>query len=91
MRTADLERRRFESGQLKGGKSRLTQNETDFIFCFLKISSPSPREFGPLNDAIESNAGRIHEERGLGGEEQKPLLGRLVSCIQALTSWAMIT
>jgi len=35
-----------------------------------KISSPSPREFGPKDAAIESSVDRIHEERGLGGEEQ---------------------
>ena len=39
----------------------------------IKTSSPSPREFGPKDAAIESNADRIHEERGLGGEEQQSL------------------
>ena len=32
-------------------------------------SSPSPREFAHLQSALESSAERIHEERGLGGEE----------------------
>ena len=32
-------------------------------------SSPSPREFAHLLSALESSAERIHEERGLGGEE----------------------
>ena len=31
-------------------------------------SSPSPREFAHLLSALEPNAERIHEERGLGGE-----------------------
>ena len=33
------------------------------------MSSPSPREFGMLIFVTCSNDGRIHEERGLGGEE----------------------
>jgi len=32
--------------------------------------APSPREFGRPRFAISSNVTRIHEERGLGGEEQ---------------------
>jgi len=32
-------------------------------------SSPSPREVAHLLSALESSAERIHEERGLGGEE----------------------
>jgi len=42
---------------------------TFFTLKHKKISSPSPREFGPKDAAIESSVDRIHEERGLGGEE----------------------
>ena len=33
--------------------------------------APSPREFGRTRFTILSNVTRIHEERGLGGEEQE--------------------
>ena len=36
----------------------------------MKNGSPSPREFGRDRLAIGSNVIRIHEERGMGGEEQ---------------------
>jgi len=51
-------------------KSRLSPNGTYFRPKHKKISSPSPREFGPKDADIESSVVRIHEERGLGGEEQ---------------------